>query len=352
MVKVKIYKNKDSFEARVSSKDYGVIRKVFKGRSEAEEFGNFQRNLIEERMARKKIGLSEKAYIETPLAEAIQNHVLVYLDTKTNGKSTPHNKILFDKFYQFFYSKHIRFCHEITLDDLEELQINLRKGLSASSVNRYFASYGGFFSRCLKKRFIASNPMDFIEKLEEASTKRLIWTSEEIKAVDGALKGWHLDFFRFLYLTGCRPIEAANLTVNDICFKSSTVKFTTRKGNRLNERYFPLTKETSSILKKNIRPDGGFIFLNELNKQVRPINFSAVLRRTCAKLGMRKGLVPYGLRHLFLTELVEHDVNTMKVQALAGHKRVQTTQNYVNVSDEVKQQVVTDLLEFRKNKFG
>lgn len=72
MVRTKIYPNKGSFEARISDKDFGVIRKVFKEKSDAERFCDEQRQNFEERRAKRTLGLSEKSFTPMPVDEAIK----------------------------------------------------------------------------------------------------------------------------------------------------------------------------------------------------------------------------------------------------------------------------------------
>ncbi len=353
MVKITISKNNNSFRVRASLRGFGRVDKTFKDEKTAVQFSEEQRRLmiekLEARRARATLGISEKNFTAKRITEALKSHVDNYLTVQNGSQYVEHNRYLINKLATFLIKREIVYCHEIMLSDLEDFQQDLLKnGLKASSVNRYFALYGGFFNRCMANKYIKENPMEFLNSLSVEENERPTWTVEQIKKVEDYLSGWHLDFFQFLYFTGCRPIEAANLTVSNIDFDRMIVRFTSRKGKRVNTRHFPLTSEAAEILRRNMKKGHEFIFVSKKGHKVKPYIFAQKLRRANEACGNPKGLVPYCLRHTFISDLVESDTSTLKIQALAGHKRSQTTEKYVHLSDNSTRSTVINLSERRR----
>jgi integrase/recombinase XerD len=145
--------------------------------------------------------------------------------------------------------------------------------------------------------------------------------------------------------TGCRPKEAILLKDGDISFRRKVVILRTGKGGG-SERKMPLTPTQMEWLKSIITerkerfPRAQYVFVDEHGEKIyrNRISDHVATARKAAKI--KRQLVPYGNRHSFITRLQETDVAFGKIQALAGHKRADTTRGYTHLVDETLRNVM------------
>ena len=140
-------------------------------------------------------------------------------------------------------------------------------------------------------------------------------------------------FFSILAFTGCRPIEASHLHVEDIDFGSGMITFRDTKTheNRLVPMAQPL-QDTFRTYLNNLKGEKLFPG-NTQSGYLEKSAWGKEFNNRLNDLGIkRSGVVLYSLRHSFITRLIEEDVNIFKVQRLAGHKQIDTTAGYVHLA--------------------
>lgn len=117
------------------------------------------------------------------------------------------------------------------------------------------------------------------------------------------------DFVRFLAFSGALCKEAANLMWSDIDFPGNTLRLRITKNSE--PRSVTVMPEAVTMLKR---------LRNERSEE--PLH-QAVLRvreadRTAARVGMMR-ITHHGLRHLFVTKLIESGVDIPTAARLADH---------------------------------
>jgi integrase/recombinase XerD len=141
-------------------------------------------------------------------------------------------------------------------------------------------------------------------------------------------------FFSILAYTGCRPIEAAKLHVEDIDFGLGMVTFRDTKTHE--NRVVPIAPPLQDTLRTYLdQLKGEKLFPSVIAKDgyIEKSTWGYEFNRRLRELGIkRQGVVLYSLRHSFITRLIEEDVNIFKVQRLAGHSQIETTANYVHLA--------------------
>jgi len=140
-------------------------------------------------------------------------------------------------------------------------------------------------------------------------------------------------FFSILAYTGCRPIEASKLHVEDVDFGSGMITFRDTKTH--SNRVVPIAPPLQDVFRTYLKNLEGEILFpsNRASGYMEKSSWGNEFNRRLRDLGFkRRGVVLYSLRHSFITRLIEEDVNIFKIQRLAGHKQIDTTAGYVHLA--------------------
>ena len=145
----------------------------------------------------------------------------------------------------------------------------------------------------------------------------------------------------FLYNSGTRASEAAQLLISDLDWHSSSVKILGKGGK---ERRCPLWPITLTELKALIgtRPAGECVFLNRCRRPITRFGIHTVVERYVAatKLAVpslaAKRISPHTLRHTTATHLLRAGVDINTIRAWLGHVSVNTTNIYAEIDLDMK----------------
>ncbi|MCK4960460.1 MAG: site-specific integrase [Planctomycetes bacterium] len=140
-----------------------------------------------------------------------------------------------------------------------------------------------------------------------------------------------------MYAGGLRISEACRLLPNEIDSKRMVIHV--RRGKGGVDRYTVLSKHLLQCLRdywRYHRPQmngylfpGGTVLGHACPQTVRNVFANAV-----ADADIKKKITPHVLRHCFATHLLECGTDVTVVQALLGHRSLQTTQTYTHISTE------------------
>jgi integrase len=126
--------------------------------------------------------------------------------------------------------------------------------------------------------------------------------------------------------TGMRKSELLNLTVNDVDFNNRTIRIRQGKGRR--DRILPMADRIVVSLREQCDSKSAHdrVFDNLNARSVYRIITG--LANACGL----EGFHPHSLRHWFGTQLVERGASLRTVQELMGHKSLETTSVYLDVT--------------------
>ena len=145
-----------------------------------------------------------------------------------------------------------------------------------------------------------------------------------------------------LYLTGCRPSEATQLTEVDIDWEAGTAVIrkhkTVRKGKR---RVLYLTPAAVSLLRGLADQfPSGLLFRNAIGKPWTRSSIGMAMRKAARSAGLSRRIA-YGYRHAFATDALAAGVPDAQVAELLGHtSTAMLHKHYSHLSTRVK--VLTD----------
>jgi len=167
--------------------------------------------------------------------------------------------------------------------------------------------------------------------------------------VDGLLKVLRHPVYRAIamvvYGTGLRISEALSLEVGDIDGQRGVLRVRHGKGDRARE-----VKLSSGLYQwlrgywDRERPPRPYLFVSR--RTGRPPTQEAVRAAFAAaaeEAGITKPVRPHVLRHSYATHLLDAGTDVRVIQALLGHKSLQTTMRYTHVSTALVQETPSPL---------
>lgn len=209
---------------------------------------------------------------------------------------------------------------------------------------------------------------------------------DEVRAVIDAMPGEYKLVVKLLYGTGMRVMECLQLRIKDLDFGNGGILI--RGAKHGSDRVVPLPKTIAAELLKKIeavkvqhradlKKGLGSVWLPgriaekypkaefETKWQylfpspgiakdprsgimrrhhIYPSGLQASLKRAAEKCGIQKRVSPHVFRHSFATHLLQGGTSISQVQALLGHKSVETTMIYLHCLDNSKQASPLDRL--------
>jgi len=153
-----------------------------------------------------------------------------------------------------------------------------------------------------------------LERTSLPSSEQFLRFVMEIETAGAGRSKDCADFVRFLAFSGARCKEAANLMWSDIDFAGNTLRLHITKNGE--PRSVPLIPEAAIMLQR-MRSERSEEPLHQAVLRVREAQKS--MDRAAARVGMIR-ITHHGLRHLFVTKLIESGVDIPTAARLAGHK--------------------------------
>ena len=150
----------------------------------------------------------------------------------------------------------------------------------------------------------------------------------------------------FLYNTGARASEAAQVVISDLDLVTAHSVKITGKGNRV--RYCPLWHATIRALTDLIadRPPHEPVFLNRYRQQMTRFGIHSLVKR-CARRAStampsltKKRVSPHTVRHTSAVHLLRAGVDLNTIRAWLGHVSLETTNIYAQVDLTMKAQAL------------
>jgi integrase/recombinase XerD len=151
----------------------------------------------------------------------------------------------------------------------------------------------------------------------------------------------------FLYNTGARADEAAQLTIADLAFSNAPQRdhswvLIRSKGNKL--RRCPVWSQTVKELLPLVqgRNQGEHVFLNRCGKPITRFGIHTMVERYAKRVHAQipsmktKRVSPHTIRHTTATHLLRAGVDLNTIRAWLGHVSLNTTNIYVEVDLEMK----------------
>ncbi len=229
---------------------------------------------------------------------------------------------------------------DITVERIEEFEAACRsKGLMRNSITSYHKVFAKYIRIAQEKGLIESNPYDRL-KYRFVNGQRIVLTQNEVKKLYSAFINAELPVIehevlrRFLFscLTGLRisdthKITDQNIDGNNIIFQPHKTKKT---GKTIK---IPLPEHA----KKLIEERKGFLFVEFTDQAI-----NRILKRIAMLVGVNPELSYHSARDTFGTIFIELGGDIKSLCDLMGHSSTKVTEIYLKMSDQRKNQLMSN----------
>jgi integrase/recombinase XerD len=226
-------------------------------------------------------------------------------------------------------------AHEVSREDLEAFMATLeKKGYTPKSISRKTNSTKTFFRFLKVNEYISDDPATLLAHPKFETPPPRILSKLEYRALrDAARSDVRIStIIEILLQTGIRIGELANLHLNDVNLdpKEPTLRIRANEGHP--ERSIPLNRPAVEAIKHylEVRPktEEEKLFVTKTGRPLLIRNIRTAIDRYFRLAGIKDAKVN-DLRHTFVAHHLMSGTSLVVVSKLAGHKRLATTEKYL-----------------------
>lgn len=268
--------------------------------------------------------------------EEARNDFIKFLQSKSRSSATilAYSKDI-EQLLDFLKSQGITDLAAVKTEDLRTFMQKLAKdSYTAKSISRKTNSTKTFFKFLKASNLISSDPATTLEHPSFEMKPPRILSKIEYRALRDAARGdlRMSAIIELLLQTGIRIGELAKLTIDDVNLTSENPTVHIRPGEGAVERIIPLNKPAVEALTKylEVRPktQNKALFITKTGKPLLVRNIRTAIDRYFKMAGIT-GAKVNDLRHTWVAQQLESGLSLLLVSKLAGHKRISTTEKYL-----------------------
>ncbi len=232
-----------------------------------------------------------------------------------------------------FVKYHMRSPDKMDTKEVRDFLVHLRdeRELQPITIKGYVAALKFFYTATLDR------PEVVRPWLSPRVPKKLpvVLSGTEVEAVFNAIESiTYRAVLVTTYGAGLRISEACQLQVSDIDSKRMLIYVREGKGGK--QRYAMLCDRLLDVLReyyRQVRPAGDYLFPGQKpGTHLCDSSVRKVLHQVIKDCGIDKHVTPHVLRHSLATHLLDTGTDIRTIQVLLGHRSIQTTQIYTQVS--------------------
>lgn len=217
-----------------------------------------------------------------------------------------------------------------TAEDIRCFHVHLAKTMARiPTMNATMTALKFFFGVTLGRR----DAIDAIPFAREPRKLPVVLSPEEVaRLLAAAMNIKYRTALSLAYATGLRVSEVVSLKVTDIDSKRMVVRVEQGKGSK--DRYVMLSPYLLTLLRqwwKELEPEL-WLFPSYQDRHMSARQLHRICQQTAKRAGIKKRVSPHTLRHSFATHLLERGIDIRVIQAMLGHKKLDTTVLYTQVA--------------------
>jgi integrase len=250
--------------------------------------------------------------------------------------------------------KNIRAIRKIYIEELfDALRL---QAMEPKTLNAQLQFVKAIFIFAEHEGYLAESPAKRIKPFRETKQSQAVpfWSKAEVSAILAEVKhGWR-DAYEFLYHTGLRKGELANLTWDDVDLEHDPPSIAIQAKDdwttkTLKRRIVPLNSRAAEIIKRQTRSKKHiYVFKAPEGGQIHPDKIYRELKRALTVLNLEGDVHQW--RHTFASHLVMSGVDIATVSKLLGHHSIEMTMKYSHLAPDHLQAAVNQLVATIKDE--
>lgn len=223
--------------------------------------------------------------------------------------------------------------NEVVLEDLQSFMEKLSKeNYTPKSISRKTNSTKTFFKFIKTTGIMNIDPSSNLTHPQFENKPPRILSKLEYRALRDVVKGDIRMFavVELLLQTGIRIAELSALKVEDVDFAGLNIHVPAGEG--INERIIPLNGAAAEAVKKYLeirtKTPNHALFVTKTGKPLLIRNIRTAIDRYFKIAGIKQAKVN-DLRHTWVVSQLQGGVSLVTIARLAGHKRLSTTEKYL-----------------------
>lgn len=241
-----------------------------------------------------------------------------------------------DQLISFLEELDKQHIHDVSKDDIQAFLGTLsEKGYTPKSLSRKLNSTRTFYRFLKVNEYITDDPSLLVSHPQyELAAPRILKPTEYRALRDAARNDARMyAIIEMLLQTGIRIGELADLRTADVMDDSLRI----RPHEKHEERIVPMNKSAKEALNRYlaIRPkiEDDHIFVTKSGKPFLVRNIRTAIERYFRIAGIENAKVN-DLRHTFVAHHLKHGVSLVLLSKILGHKRLSTTERYLEYVKE------------------
>lgn len=226
--------------------------------------------------------------------------------------------------------------HEVSKDDIQAFLSKLaERGYTPKSLSRKLNSTRTFYRFLKVNEYISDDPSLLVDHPHyELAAPRILKPTEYRALRDAARNDARMyAIIELLLQTGIRIGELADIRMKDI--QNDSLHINTHEKHE--ERMVPMNKPAKEALQRYvaIRPkiEDDHVFVTKSGKPFLVRNIRTAIERYFRIAGIENAKVN-DLRHTFVAHHLKHGVSLVLLSKILGHKRLSTTERYLDYVQE------------------
>ena len=210
------------------------------------------------------------------------------------------------------------------------------RGITGTSRRRKLCALRRFFSCLRDDGLVPAEPTAGIRRPKAEERTPQILYGHEYKALLYEARDNIRDqaILQVFLQTGIRVGELCSLTLEDIDLEAR--ELSVRQGKGLRDRTIPMTRDACQALEQYLshRKDSGMtqVFLTKYGTPLDPRAVNYLVQKYVRSASIRKHVSAHTLRHTAATHRADKGMPLRSLQAMLGHKSMETTYRYIHLA--------------------